>query len=262
MAFLCVSLLAAAPGVAAERKDARKVYEEATAAFGLGRYADAAEKYEQAFSMRPDPAFLYNAAQSYRLAGNKPRALELYKNCLRLYPDFANAEDARNHVAVLKKQIDDEKAAAAASPGVKPPPVTAPSAPPLVPTPVTKPATRAPVAPSPVTRPAPAPGVPAPPPASAPPPAMPPPTATMPPPVLTAPPPAVSGPAPLVGDSAAPAASIAATAPAEEKSLTSQTWFWVTIGAVVVAAGAVAVVLATRGGESYPAATFGTVPGN
>ena len=90
-------LLCALPAVAVENNgpDARELYGEAMAAFGLGHYAAAAEKYEAAFSLRPDPALLYNAAQSYRLAGNKPRALELYRNCLRLYPNFRNAEDAR-----------------------------------------------------------------------------------------------------------------------------------------------------------------------
>ena len=145
----------ASPALAAERgKDARKVYDEATAAFGLGRYAEAAAKYEQAFSLRPDPALLYNAAQSYRLAGNKPRALELYRNCLRLYPDFQNAEDARNHVANLKKQIDDEQRAVPAL------------APPSTSVPPSAPAAQAPSMPPPtLTQPPPAP-----PPAAAPPP--------------------------------------------------------------------------------------------
>ncbi len=71
--------------------------------FGMGRYGEAAEKYEAAFALRPDPALLYNAAQSHRLAGNKPRALELYRNYVRLYPDGASAEDARGHVSALKK---------------------------------------------------------------------------------------------------------------------------------------------------------------
>lgn len=74
--FLLLACLAR-PAAAESGKDAKKIYEEATAAFGLGKYAVAAEKYEAAFAIRPDPALLYNAAQSYRLAGNKPRALEL-----------------------------------------------------------------------------------------------------------------------------------------------------------------------------------------
>ena len=82
-------------------RDARSISWEATAAFRAGRYGEAAEKYEAAFSLRPDPALLYNAAQSVRLAGNKARALELYGNYVRLYPDGASAEDARGHVAAL-----------------------------------------------------------------------------------------------------------------------------------------------------------------
>jgi len=127
-AIIAATLLAAQAPVwgAAPSKDARRIYEEATAAFGLGRYAEAAEKYEAAFSLRPDPALLYNAAQSYRLAGNKARALELYRNYVRLYADGTNAEDARSHVAALKKAIEDERPPSA--PPVAPAP--APSAPP------------------------------------------------------------------------------------------------------------------------------------
>jgi tetratricopeptide (TPR) repeat protein len=110
-------VLVALPRVAAARgNDAKELYEQATAAFGLGRYAEAAQKYEEAFSHKPDPALLYNAAQAYRLAGNRPRALELYRNCLRLFPNFANAEDARGHVANLKREIEDEQVALTAPP--------------------------------------------------------------------------------------------------------------------------------------------------
>ena len=221
VAMVC---LLASPALGAERgKDARRVYDEATSAFGLGRYAEAAEKYEQAFSMRPDPALLYNAAQSYRLAGNKPRALELYRNCLRLYPDFPNAEDARNHVASLKKQIDDEQHAPPA-PATMPAPVAA--GPPVSPVPV---------APSPA-------------------PAMPPPVLTQPPP---APAPAAS-PAPLLADASLSAKGSGGD---QDRSITQNTWFWVAVGAAAVAVGAVVVVLATRG-TTYPDATFGKATGN
>ena len=39
--------------------------------FALGRYGEAAAKYEAAFALRPDPALLYNAAQSHRLGGQQ-----------------------------------------------------------------------------------------------------------------------------------------------------------------------------------------------
>jgi len=141
-AIIVATVLAAQVQVwaATSSKDARRVYDEATAAFGLGRYAEAAEKYEAAFSLRPDPALLYNAAQSYRLAGNRARALELYRNYVRLYPEGTNAEDARSHVAALKKAIEDERTPSAAQvapapsapaastppPATMPPPVETP----------------------------------------------------------------------------------------------------------------------------------------
>jgi len=118
-------LLALARGAgAAEEKttEARRLYSEATAAFGVGNYEEAAEKYEGSFKLHPDAALLYNAAQSYRMAGNRERALQLYRNFVRLYGDNPRAEDARNHTAALEKAIAD-----AAKPG---PPAPAGAAPP------------------------------------------------------------------------------------------------------------------------------------
>jgi tetratricopeptide (TPR) repeat protein len=144
LGWSCVALLViglgAVPAVA-RGNDAKEFYEQATAAFGLGHYAEAAEKYEQAFSRRPDPALLYNAAQSYRLAGNKQRALELYTNVVRLFPSFPNAEDARNHVTTLRREIEDQQAAPApivpaptpVAPATAPPLVAAATTPPPVP---------------------------------------------------------------------------------------------------------------------------------
>ena len=214
---LAVTLLALAvggrPALAAEPSAARKAYDEATAAFGLGHYTEAAEKYETAFSLRPDPALLYDAAQAYRLAGNRRRALELYRNYLRLYPDRQNADEARNQVATLTKAIEEEMA----GPPVAAPPTPAPS-PPVAPI----------ATPSPVSPPA----------------------------LSPAPPPALSS---------APAAMVTTTSPAAEPqsgSGGSRTWIWIAVGAAVVVGGAVALVLATHGGDKFPDASFGTAAGN
>ena len=115
--------LVRAAGAAEEKKtEARRLYDEATAAFGVGNYAEAAEKYEGSFKLHPDAALLYNAAQAYRMAGNQPRALQLYRNFVRLYGDNPRTEDARNHVAALEKAI-----ATAASPASRPAPATTPA---------------------------------------------------------------------------------------------------------------------------------------
>jgi tetratricopeptide (TPR) repeat protein len=119
-------------GAAEDKKgEARRLYDEATAAFGVGNYAEAAEKYEGSFKLHPDAALLYNAAQAYRMAGNGPRALQLYRNFLRIYADNPRAEDARNHVAALEKAI-----AEGGKPGAGPAPAaTDPAVATLAPTP-------------------------------------------------------------------------------------------------------------------------------
>lgn len=223
---LAVTLVALAvagrPALAAEPSPARRAYDEATAAFGLGHYQEAAEKYETAFSLRPDPALLYDAAQAYRLAGNRPRALELYRNYLRLYPDRQNAGEARNHVAALTKAIEDDKA-------LEPPPPMA-----VAPAPIEPIVTPSPVSPS----------VPSPVPSSVSPPVSPP--------ALT-PSPSVT-PAAMVTETPPAAAS-------PSSGGGSRTWLWIAVGAAVVVGGAVALLLATRS-DKFPDASFGTVAGN
>ena len=145
LAALIVAVSLAPPAAGAEpgpeSTDAKSSYDEATAAFGQRRYGEAAEKYEWSFALRPDAAALYNAAQSLRLAGSKARALELYRNYLRLYPDGANTEDARTHVAALKKALEDQpppsetaQPSGGAAPS-SPPPLSATPPPPAPPPP-------------------------------------------------------------------------------------------------------------------------------
>jgi tetratricopeptide (TPR) repeat protein len=231
LAATVLAVLAAVPAAygagGASNKDAKRIYEEATAAFGLGRYAEAAEKYEAAFGVRPDPALLYNAAQAYRLAGNRQRALELYRNYVRLYPDGTNAEDARSHVVALKKAIEDER-----------PPIEM---------------ARPPGAP-------PSPAVPPPPPVASPP--APPATPAMPPPVETRPPaPLPPAPPPPASDTGVAMVAKPAAQGDEQKPLTHQTWFWVVVGAGVAAVATTIVLVAARG-EKFPDASFGTARGN
>jgi tetratricopeptide (TPR) repeat protein len=96
--------MACGPALADDRTDARAHYDRATTAYALGRYGDAAAEFDQAFTLKADPAILYNAAQAYRLAGNKERALQLYRNYLRVYGHRAeHAPDVEWHIGELEK---------------------------------------------------------------------------------------------------------------------------------------------------------------
>lgn len=108
---LIVILFVAA--VARGEEDAKSCYEKGLSAFALADYTTAATWYEKAFALKPDPALLYNAAQSHRLAGDKQRALVLYRNYLRVFArEIKNGDEVRRHIAELERAIrSDEKAA-------------------------------------------------------------------------------------------------------------------------------------------------------
>ena len=110
-AVLMLQLCVVRP-VAAESSEARVHFDKATSAFALGKFADAATEYENAFELKADAALLYNAAQSHRLAGNKQRALLLYQNYLRIYGRQAtNKAEVNRYIAELKVAIETESAA-------------------------------------------------------------------------------------------------------------------------------------------------------
>lgn len=117
MKFLAVVFLLLPALASAEESEAKRSYERGTAAYALGHYDDAAEAYEHAFTLRPDAALLYNAAQAHRLAGHKTRALLLYENYLRVYSkDVQNREDVVRLIDGLKASIEADKRSATAAP--------------------------------------------------------------------------------------------------------------------------------------------------
>ncbi len=100
----------------ADTESAKAHYKKGLSAYALGRFKDAATEYETAFDLEPDPALLYNAAQAHRLAGNKERALLLYENYLRLFPDRPNERDVHRYIRSLKEAIEGDARAKAVPP--------------------------------------------------------------------------------------------------------------------------------------------------
>jgi tetratricopeptide (TPR) repeat protein len=129
-------LLASATALAAD--DAKAHYQKATAHFAVGEYHDAALEYEEAFKLKQDPAILFNAAQSFRLAGENQQALLLYNNIIKLYPGTQYARDSKERIEKLAQ-------ATTAPPPAMPPPVT--PIPPTVPVVVAPPPAIEPAAP-------------------------------------------------------------------------------------------------------------------
>ena len=83
----CSSLLALVLTVVgtvahADKTAAKDKYEAAERAYNLGQFKKAIELYTAAYEELPEPAFLFNIAQSYRMAGDCKQALFFYRRFL------------------------------------------------------------------------------------------------------------------------------------------------------------------------------------
>jgi tetratricopeptide (TPR) repeat protein len=123
-----LSLLVASAAWAQAKPDskvaAKEHYARGTSYYDLGRYDDAIKEFEAAYHLKNDPAFLYNLAQSYRLAGNEERALHFYKTYLRYVPKAPKRAEIEDRIAALERQMATESKATTTPPpaGTTPPP--------------------------------------------------------------------------------------------------------------------------------------------
>jgi hypothetical protein len=245
---LCFAALAPAPAQSLDA-EAKQHFDEGSKAFNLGEFNRAVDEYKLAYRAKPDPVFLYNIAQSYRLANDLNQALFFYRSFIRNMPNAPNRREVEDRIRKLEVQIN-QLAAPPNNPLPPKPERPASTAP--------APAATAATAPAPVPKPAPPTmRVETPPPAPKPaPPTMR--VETPPPAPKPAPAPA---PAPAVAaQPAAPPAAVVQTAPSSAPTpVYKKWWLWTIVGVVVVGAAVGAGVgVASSGGNSAPGSHFGT----
>ena len=182
VAVLALALLPAVARGADDTQRAKQLFTQGTTLFNLGEFDKAIEAWQQGYKEKPDPGFLYNIGQAYRLKGDAAKAIFFYRGYLRNAPKAPNRAEVEAKIAVLQKEVTEPKPAPTATPVSPPPPPVAPApvtpapraapvtpAPPLGPTPIAPPpvaapplaaSAAAPVAepPAPMTEPAPSPG--------------------------------------------------------------------------------------------------------
>jgi Tetratricopeptide repeat len=225
-AVLCFALIGLPSQIvratSADSEQARGYFDRASAAFALGHYPVAAENFEKAFELKPDPALLYNAAQAHRLAGNKERALTLYQNYLRMYARAGKRAEVESRIEELKKAIERDREVATS------PPITTIPTPSMPASPGYESGTPASSATAPSST-----------------------TSAESPPLPAA-----------VDTNPAPASPVLVGQPepavTEKRRLTQKPLFWAAVGGVVAAAVAVVVIVALSGAKD-PSPSFGVV---
>jgi tetratricopeptide (TPR) repeat protein len=91
-----------------DRATAPELFEKSRAAYGDGRFAEAAELLKRAYQLDPDPILLYNLARALENDGDDNGARIAYEQYLRNQP---NARDRRTIEARIEKlwERQDEK---------------------------------------------------------------------------------------------------------------------------------------------------------
>jgi tetratricopeptide (TPR) repeat protein len=129
MVIFLALLLGAAPARAEDKTAARDHWERGTKFYDLGKYDDAIREFEAAYQAKGDPAFLYNLAQSHRLAGHPSDSLRFYRTYLRYVPKAANRGDIEDRIKELEKTVAEHPAGESVT---APPTGVTPTAPPGV----------------------------------------------------------------------------------------------------------------------------------
>ena len=113
IALVAVVFVAFAGGRARgdDAKLAKQHFEDGSRLYDLGKYADAAREYQEAYKLKPVPALLFNIGQAYRGAGNTTEALTAYKSYLRKVPEAPNRVDVEGFIVKLQETLDAERAA-------------------------------------------------------------------------------------------------------------------------------------------------------
>jgi len=82
-------------------KLAQQAFDRGDVAFKEGRTREAAGAFLEAYSHKPLPQFLYNAAASYHKGGDNARAIEYYQRYLNAAPDAPDAAKVRTAIDKL-----------------------------------------------------------------------------------------------------------------------------------------------------------------
>ena len=82
--------------------DVRKHYSEGKTHYDLAEYDDAVKSFKEAYRLSEDPTYLFNIAQSYRMAKNCGEAMRFYQRVLAVQPDAENRPKIEQRIEEMR----------------------------------------------------------------------------------------------------------------------------------------------------------------
>ena len=104
----CVAAAQAPPDTAANDAEARARFQAGERAFARGDFEAALEDFERAYSLSRRPGLLYNVGLAAQRARRRERAIEAFREYLRLEPDTANRASVERTIADLEELLAAE----------------------------------------------------------------------------------------------------------------------------------------------------------
>ncbi|MEW6435141.1 MAG: PEGA domain-containing protein [Myxococcota bacterium] len=101
----------AAPTAEAETGDTKKakeLFQRAQKLYKQARYAEAIEKFEEAYATRPHPVIYFNIGKCYEQLNETPKALRAYRDYLRLMPDAKDRDTVADAIANLERRLKEK----------------------------------------------------------------------------------------------------------------------------------------------------------
>jgi hypothetical protein len=114
---LVVAALSAGARAADDPQKAKALFEQGKTFFDLGQFDKAIQAWQDGYTAKADPGFLYNIGQAYRLSGDPQKAIFFYKRFLGYSPKAPNRAEIEQKIAALQKQISEGKPPAPPPPG-------------------------------------------------------------------------------------------------------------------------------------------------
>jgi hypothetical protein len=133
IAMVLVGLTAIASAQAPSGKTAADLFTEGQQHYAAGEYLVAADRFEAAFALDPDPAYLFNIAQAYRFGNACAKAVTSYKAFLAKVPNPPNATKVQQYLeqsedCAKKQSVAERPSPPTPEPVVVPPPPPPPPA--------------------------------------------------------------------------------------------------------------------------------------
>jgi len=100
-----------APGSPEAKAKAKELQKQATQLYNVQQFFQAAELYQQAYLLDPNPAYLYASAQSQRLGGDCTKALQSYQAYLRANPPESEKAKAQANIERCEQDLREREAA-------------------------------------------------------------------------------------------------------------------------------------------------------